>query len=233
MPPTLKELIDNQKQEQKKSKPFFRFKLDIEEQAKQDIQEIITQEVKEKVLVEIDRQLKILITQGLKGESIKGDVGPRGERGLVGSRGKDGISGKDGRIPVKGIDYNDGKDGKDGRDAENVTGILIRDLLQGLVGQARLDASAIKNLPQAKLGSATMRGGGASVRGPEIPTGTIDGVNAAFTTSEVPKVSSVMLFVNGAFQREGSGQDFTMSGRTISFVVAPPTNSNILCVYRV
>ena len=77
-----------------------------------------------------------------------------------------------------------------------------------------------------------MRGGGASVVGPEVPTGAVNGSNVTFTLSETPRANSVMLFVNGAFQREGTGNDFTISGRTITLVTAPPENSNILAVFR-
>ena len=98
--PTLRELIERQKkhEESEKAKPFFRFKLDIEEEARQTFKNLITKEVKIEVLAEIAQQLKILIAQGLKGESIKGDqgiLGEKGERGDRGERGLMGLKGKD------------------------------------------------------------------------------------------------------------------------------------------
>ena len=237
--PTLRELIERQKkhEESEKAKPFFRFKLDIEEEARQTFKNLITKEVKIEVLAEIAQQLKILIAQGLKGESIKGDQGILGEKGERGDRGERGLMGLKGKDGLDGRDGFSGKDGRDGKDGSIIEGKEIIDKVNSLKisSEFQIDAKHIKNLPTTKLGARDniVRGGGASVRGPEIPTGTIDGANTTFTTSETPKASSVMLFVNGAFQREGSGQDFTMSGRTITFVVAPQTNSNILCVYRV
>lgn len=70
--------------------------------------------------------------------------------------GKDGTDGKDGYTPIKGKDYFDGKNGKDGRDgkdgkngatkATTITARTIRDKLEDLEGESRLDASAIKNI---------------------------------------------------------------------------------------
>lgn len=51
----------------------------------------------------------------------------------------------------------------------------------------------------------------------EIPTGTIDGVNATFTLSDTPTPpASLMLFRNGVKQR--LGLDFVLSGATITYV---------------
>lgn len=60
----------------------------------------------------------------------------------------DGKNGKDGYTPVKGKDYFDGKDGKNGKDGldgksatVSITPRLVRDKLESLEGDARLDAS--------------------------------------------------------------------------------------------
>lgn len=52
----------------------------------------------------------------------------------------------------------------------------------------------------------------------EVPTGTLDGTNKVFTISKQPIPSSLTLFVN-IDQREGT--DFTISGKVITFTVAP------------
>jgi predicted nuclease with TOPRIM domain len=72
---------------------------------------------------------------GPKGE--KGDRGPKGDKGERGAKGEKGLAG------VKGKDGKDGKDGKEIRPTE------IVEKLESLEGEKRLDAKAIKNLPES------------------------------------------------------------------------------------
>ncbi len=53
----------------------------------------------------------------------------------------------------------------------------------------------------------------------ETPTGVIDGVNTTYTLSQTPTANSLLLFLNGQYQTEGS--EYTLSGSTITFAVAP------------
>lgn len=53
----------------------------------------------------------------------------------------------------------------------------------------------------------------------ETPTGAINGVNKAFTVSSA---NLSALFLNGIWQ-EGGGVKYTLSGTTITYVVAPRT----------
>lgn len=69
-------------------------------------------------------------------EGKKGDKGDKGDT-VVGPKGEDGYT------PRKGVDYFDGKDGSPD------TAQQVRDKLETLEGEERLDASAIKNLPKA------------------------------------------------------------------------------------
>jgi len=65
----------------------------------------------------------------------------------------------------------------------------------------------------------------------ETPSGTIDGSNKTFTLANSPSpADSLMLFVNGVFQT--SGEDYSLSGDTITFTVAPPSGSIIRAFYR-
>jgi uncharacterized surface anchored protein len=65
----------------------------------------------------------------------------------------------------------------------------------------------------------------------ETPTGTINGINTVFTIASTPNPSgSLKVYVNG--QRMRITEDYTVSGRTITFLIAPPTTSIILCDYR-
>jgi hypothetical protein len=50
-------------------------------------------------------------------------------------------------------------------------------------------------------------------------SGTQDGVNRAFTLASAP--SYLELHRNGQLQRPGAGNDFVLSGSTVTFTVAP------------
>lgn len=63
---------------------------------------------------------------------------------------------------------------------------------------------------------------GANYAGNETPTGTIDGVNAAFTLLHAPVSQSMRLYQNGLFLSEGT--DFTITGSTITFTTAPDSS---------
>jgi hypothetical protein len=63
-----------------------------------------------------------------------------------------------------------------------------------------------------------------------VPTGTVNGVNAVFTLPTTPG-SIVLVFRNGLLQKPGGGNDYTISGVTITFVVAPLTGDSLLAVY--
>ena len=64
----------------------------------------------------------------------------------------------------------------------------------------------------------------------EIPSGTINGSNVTFTLSSAPQ-GEVMLFYNGQRLRSGAGNDFTMSGATITMTFAPTGSDVLMCDY--
>jgi len=68
----------------------------------------------------------------------------------------------------------------------------------------------------------------------ETPGGTVNGSNATFTLANTPASGSLHLFVNGIRQRAGSGNDYTISGDTITFETAaiPLTGDVLLADYR-
>ena len=60
----------------------------------------------------------------------------------------------------------------------------------------------------------------------ETPAGTLNGVNTVFDLSFTPNLGSLMLVLNGVVQNPGSGsptegEDYTIAGAVITFVVAP------------
>lgn len=65
----------------------------------------------------------------------------------------------------------------------------------------------------------------------EVPSGTIDGANATYTLANTPVVGSVKVYLNGVRQRAG-GNDYSISGTTITMVTAPLTGEYIEVEYR-
>lgn len=55
-------------------------------------------------------------------------------------------------------------------------------------------------------------------------TGSVDGTNTTFTLATIP--FSAEIYLNGLLQQAG-GNDYSQSGGTITFGVAPPVDSII------
>lgn len=70
----------------------------------------------------------------------------------------------------------------------------------------------------------------------EVPAGVINGVNGTFTLSATPTVGSLLLFLNGNLQEEGSlgagTESYTLSGATITHNLPPQTGDWLYAVYR-
>ena len=65
----------------------------------------------------------------------------------------------------------------------------------------------------------------------ETPSGTINGSNTSFTLANTPVSGTEMLFLNGILQRAGAGNDYTISGLTITYNTAPQSGDTLLCTY--
>jgi hypothetical protein len=66
----------------------------------------------------------------------------------------------------------------------------------------------------------------------EIPTGSINGANTAFTLANTPVAGSEHVFINGILQESGAGNDYTISGSSITMLTAPLTGEKIRVSYR-
>jgi hypothetical protein len=66
----------------------------------------------------------------------------------------------------------------------------------------------------------------------ETPTGTINGINKTFFLSSTPTLGSEHIYLNGLLQDEGIDNDYTISGKTITFTLAPSNKSKLKCSYR-
>ena len=152
------------------------------------------------------------------------------------------------------------KDGKDADEEKIVADVLtqiklpeqkifepeeIRDKLETLKGKEKLNIDAIFEL-QEKLDELKKAGGGRFFGGggfnydalnihlvdDETPTGTVDGANTDFIINHIPSpANSLKVYVGG--QRLRLTEDYTLASRTITFLIAPPTGSIILCDYRI
>lgn len=67
----------------------------------------------------------------------------------------------------------------------------------------------------------------------EIPSGTVNGTNATFTLAYTPTAGTEMVFVNGILMNSGSGNDYTISSGTITFLSGsiPQTGDVVLVSY--
>ena len=66
----------------------------------------------------------------------------------------------------------------------------------------------------------------------ETPSGSIDGSNVSFTLSYTPTANSaVQVYLDGIFQEQGSGKDYTVSGTTITFATAPSLGQALIAIY--
>lgn len=63
----------------------------------------------------------------------------------------------------------------------------------------------------------------------EVPSGTVDGSNTNFTLANTPTAGTVKVYVNGVRMNPGSGNDYTISGNTLTFLTgAIPTTGDVL-----
>jgi hypothetical protein len=82
-------------------------------------------------------------------------------------------------------------------------------------------------------GPYSVSGAGISFSDAETPSGSIDGVNSTFMLAHAPSpAASLVLVMNGITLREGAGNDYTLSGSTITMASAPETGTILLSWYR-
>jgi hypothetical protein len=179
----------------------------------------------------IDARLA-LITNGKDGK--KGDRGPKGDRGEPGRS----VTGPPG---IPGLDGRDGKDGKDGKDGSPDTPEQVRDKLESLTDDERLDKTAIRGLKEEmddvkKLASA---GGVRFFGGPNANAVQVadlssqcDGVLKSFY---VPKHRFALMLVGTQFPViYRPTVDFTTANNTLTLtdeVGAPDTGQTLTFLY--
>lgn len=153
--------------------------------------EVKTGEETNKLLREISTELKKKeeyeeeVSVEIDPEEIRGPQGERGPEGPAGRDGKDGRSIADldydflARQVVERIEF---------PSLESLTGQDIKIKLESLVGDDRLDASAIKNLPRGRGAKMLIGGPPGQVGSTSTATGTLTGIGTLDSIS--PKVAN-------------------------------------------
>jgi hypothetical protein len=65
----------------------------------------------------------------------------------------------------------------------------------------------------------------------ETPTGAVNGSNTSFSLAETPTAGTVTVYRNGQLQLVGAGNDYTISGATITYEYAPVSGEIIRVSY--
>jgi hypothetical protein len=66
----------------------------------------------------------------------------------------------------------------------------------------------------------------------ETPTGLVNGSNTTYTLANTPVAGSEHVYLNGLLQESGSGNDYTISGATITMLSTPLSGEKIRVSYR-
>ncbi len=66
----------------------------------------------------------------------------------------------------------------------------------------------------------------------EVPSGSINGSNTSFVLANTPVAGSEHVYLNGLLLESGAGNDYTISGATMTFATAPLTGEKIRVSYR-
>lgn len=149
-------------------------------------------------------------------------------------------------------------DGKDADEEMMITRVLtkipkpleldnayaIRNKLEKLEGKEKLRISAIAELEDIleelkKQKPRVFGGGGFSkialdshIVDPYTPTGTINGVNTDFTLNHTPSPATSLKLYRGG-QLQSLTEDFTLSGNTITFLIAPVAGEILKVEHRI
>jgi hypothetical protein len=85
---------------------------------------------------------------------------------------------------------------------------------------------------QGSGGTGCDSGGSATNLYQETPSGTVNGSNVTFTLAHTPaSPTNVNLFMNGVQQQQGAGNDYTISGATITYLTAPNSGAKLVALY--
>lgn len=66
----------------------------------------------------------------------------------------------------------------------------------------------------------------------EVPNGAVNGINSTFVLANTPVAGSVEVYLNGMLMNPGAGNDYQISGVTITFNFVPTAGGHVLATYR-
>lgn len=171
--------------------------------------------------------------QGKQGE--KGEIGPKGDKGDPGIQGPRGERGAIGPKGSKGDAGPKGEKGDNGSDGSPDTPIEIAKKLNTLEEKVEPEVikgfwKIIRNL-QKSIKERGGAGGGMGNWITEAPTGTINGSNTSFTLSSRVAANGKALILLYQGQVLEQGNQYTLSGRTITTMFAPKTGTILFAMY--
>lgn len=99
--------------------------------------------------------------------------------------------------------------------------------VDGSTVEINSDAIRIKDagITSAKLGT----GARPIIR--ETPSGSVNGSNTSFTLANIPAFGTEQVYLNGILQEPGSGNDYTISTNTLTYLTAPLTGDRLRVSY--
>ena len=201
----------------------------INDKISQGFEDIIRERVENNILKGISQLKGDKGDKGDRGETIigpKGEQGPEGPIGLKGDEGKQGLPGErgeKGETPKKGIDYWIPSELKEIK--SQIIGMLgIKEIKEQLAEILKMLAT--KERIEKLGGKRYLHGGGQLFANPSS-MGTGDGSTTGFNLPDTPYDGNTLkhLFIGGSAVFETD--DFTRSGKTITFITAPPNGARI------
>lgn len=95
-------------------------------------------------------------------------------------------------------------------------------------GDATINSSGVVAVNNA-AGTGFLKYG--NIVGGEVPTGTVNSVNTAFSLAFTPQVGSLSLYLNGQRLKSGAGNDYTVAAAAVTMLFAPTTGDQLLVDY--
>lgn len=132
---------------------------------------------------------------------------------------------KDGYTPKKGTDYFDGFSGKDAKiDEEKIINQIVKLILNKKLKMENIFGltETIRHLSSQTMLGGIVKGGQGSFKQKQL-TGAINGINTVFTfAGDPPAEFSERIFLN--YIEQNPFTDYTVSGNTITYTVAPDSS---------
>lgn len=118
--------------------------------------------------------------------------------------------------------------------ATGLTGTLAAGNFPALTGDVTTSAGSLATTINHTSGSGFLKY--TDFIASETPSGTINGSNTTFTLANTPatvngSASSLELLLNGVVLEAGSGNDYTLSGNTITMLLVPQTGDKLRAWY--